>query len=144
MSDAGVEELDLIEADDIDFVDAVGLEEFDFEAVGCWSYDGGVVGVGAVRRDGRAMVAEIDVRFEAGDALPGDAGSLEAANELFRFAREHGSGDDFDPARGGCCHWAMVMGSVVDFWGLIIWRDRVAFCAGLEKDTLRKRGFFGW
>jgi hypothetical protein len=31
----------------------------------------------------------------------------------------------------------MVMGSVVDFWGLIIWRDRVAFCAGLEKDTLR-------
>ena len=104
----------------------------------------GIVGLRAVAGDRGAVVAEIDVGLVAGDALAGDAGSLEAANELFRFAREHGSGDDFDPARGGCCHWAMVMGSVVDFWGLIIWRDRVAFCAGLEKDTLRKRGFFGW
>ena len=36
--DAGVEELGFVEADDVDFVDAAGLEELGFEAVGCGSY----------------------------------------------------------------------------------------------------------
>ena len=86
VGDAGVEELDFVEADDVDLVDAAGLEELDFKAVGCWSYDGGVVGLGAVAGDGGAVVAEVDVGFEAGYALAGDAGALEAADEFFGFA----------------------------------------------------------
>ena len=86
MGDARIEELDFVEADDVDFVDVAGFEELDFKAVGCWSYDGGVVGLGAVAGDGGAVVAEVDVGFEAGDALAGDAGALEAADEFFGFS----------------------------------------------------------
>ena len=100
VSDVVVEELDFVEADDVDFVDAVGFEELGFEAVGCWGYDGSVVGLGAVAGDGGAVIAEVDVGFEAGYALAGDAGALEAADELFGFAGEHGAGDDFNAA--GC------------------------------------------
>jgi len=52
------------------------------------------------------VVAEVDVRLEAGDTLAGDAGALEAANQLFGFARKHGTGDDFENAgdRGGLLH----------------------------------------
>src|SRR5271169_2780464 len=104
MGDADVEELDLVEADDVDLVDSAGLEELYFKAVGCWSYDGGVVGLGAVGGDGGAVVAEVDVGLEAGHALAGDAGALEAADELLRFAGEHGADDDFEAAGSGCGH----------------------------------------
>ena len=86
MGDTGVEELDFVKANDIDFVDAVGLEELDFEAVRCWGDDCGVVGLRAVAGDGGAMVAEVDVGFEASYSLAGDAGALEATDELFGFA----------------------------------------------------------
>ncbi len=80
--------------------EAAGFEELGFEAVGCWGDDCGVVGLRAVAGDGGAVVAEVDVGFEAGYALAGDAGALEAADELFGFAGEHGADDDFDSARG--------------------------------------------
>src|SRR5258706_8385736 len=122
MGEVVVEELDFVEADDVDLVDAAGFEELGLEPVGCWGYDGGVVGVGAVAGNGGAVVAEVDVGFEAGYALTGDAGALEAADELFGFAGEHGACDDFDSAGGGATgHAAMVLGIVVDFWGLIFW-----------------------
>ncbi len=91
VGDVVVEELDFVEADDVDLVDAIGFEELGLEPFGCWSYDGGVVGLGAVAGDGGAVVAEVDVGLEAGDALAGDAGALEAADELFGFAGEHGA-----------------------------------------------------
>ena len=76
MGEVVVEELDFVEADDVDFVDAVGFEELGLEAVGGWGDDGGVVGVGAVAGDGGAVVAEVDVGLEAGYALAGDAGAF--------------------------------------------------------------------
>jgi hypothetical protein len=144
VGDAGVEELDFVEADDVDFVDAAGFEELGLEAVGCWGYDGGVVGVGAVAGDGGAVVAEVDVGFEAGYALAGDAGAFEAADELFGFAGEHGACDDFDAAWGGAIgHAAMVLGFVVDFWGLIFlawWSD--VFAGGFAKSGVQNMDFW--
>ena len=97
------------------------------------------MGLGAVAGDGGAMVAEVDVGFEAGDALAGDAGSLEAADELFGFAGEHGAGDDFDSAGGGAIdHWAMVMGLVVDYWGVIFFGVvECVFAGGFEKNKVQ-------
>jgi hypothetical protein len=141
MSDSGVEELNFVEADDVDLVDSVGLEELCFEAVGCWGYDCGIVGLGAVAGDGGAVVAEVDVGLEAGDALAGDAGAFEAADELFGFAGEHGAGDYFDAAWGGAIgHAAMVLGFVVDFWGLIL----LAWWSGDLLGVLRKMGCRTW
>jgi hypothetical protein len=45
MGDAGVEELYLVEADDVDIMDAVRLEQLGFEAVGCWSNYRGFMGL---------------------------------------------------------------------------------------------------
>jgi hypothetical protein len=106
------------------------------------------VGVGAVAGDGGAVVAEIDVGFETGDALTGDAGSLEAADELFGFAGEHGAGDhfhsaDFDSAGGGFCHSAMVMAGAVDFGVLIFWRGGSAFLQGVLRKTVCRTWFLG-
>jgi hypothetical protein len=142
MREVVVEELDFVEADDVDFVDAVGFEELGFEPVGCWSYDGGVVGVGAVAGDGGAVVAEVDVGFEAGYALAGDAGPLETADELFRFAGKHGAGDDFHAAGDGRGHSEMVPGMVVDFWGLIFltWWSRLLL--GVLRKTACRTWFF--
>jgi len=67
---------------------------------------GGFVGLGAVAGDGGAVVAEVDVGLVAGDALAGDPGALEAADELFGFAREHGAYDGFDSAWDGVGHCA--------------------------------------
>jgi hypothetical protein len=143
VGDAGVEELDFVEADDVDLVDAAGFEEFALKAVGCWSYDGGVVGLGAVAGDGGAVVAEVDVGFEAGDALAGDAGALETANELLGLAGEHGTDDDFDPSWSGAVgHSAMVLGLVVDFWELIFWRGGVAFLQGFSRKVVCRTWFF--
>src|SRR5277367_2498687 len=98
-----------------------------FEAFGCGSNYCCIMGLGAVAGDGGAVVAEVDVGFEAGDALAGDAGSLEAADEFFGFAGEHGAGDDFDAAGSGAIgHAVMVPGGVVDFWGVFFlgwWRS---------------------
>jgi len=141
MSDAGVEELDFVEADDVDVVDAAGFEELGLETVGCWGYDGGVVGVGAVAGDGGAVVAEIDVGLEAGYALAGDAGALEAADEFFGFAGEHGAYDDFDSAGGGAIgHAAMVLGLAVDFWGLIF----LAWWSGVFAGVSGKMACSAW
>jgi len=50
------------------------------------------------------VVTEVDVGLVAGDALASDAGALEAADELFGFAGEHGAGDDFNTAGYGEGH----------------------------------------
>jgi len=93
--DGGVEELYLVDADDFDLGELrIERRAEVFDRGDC----GGFVGLGAVRGDGGAVVAEIDVGLEAGDALAGDAGALEAADELFGLAREHGAGDDFEDA----------------------------------------------
>jgi len=89
------EELDFVDADDVDLRELgvePGAELFDA------GDGGGFVGLGAVRGDGRAVVAEVDVGLEARHALAGDAGALEAADQLFGLAREHGAGDDFEDA----------------------------------------------
>ncbi len=57
-----------------------------------------LVGLRAVRRDRGAVVAEVDVGLEACDPLTRDAGALQAADELFALAGEHGAGDHFDAA----------------------------------------------
>jgi hypothetical protein len=96
-----------------------------------------------VAGDGGAVVAEVDVGLEAGYALAGDAGSLEAADELFGLAGEHWAGDDFDSAGGGAIdHWAMVMGLVVDYWELIFlaWWSGV-FAGGFEKNGVQNMVF---
>ena len=62
------------------------------------------MGLRGVAGDGGTVVAEIDVGFKAGDALAGDAGALQAADELFGFAGEHGAGDDFEAAGSGFDH----------------------------------------
>src|SRR5579871_4303034 len=102
--DVLVEELGLVEAYDVDFMDLAGGEEVFAKAVtgGC-NYCG-VMGLFAVAGDGGAVVAEVDVGLEAGDSLAGDAGALEAADELFGFAGEHGASDDFEAAGGGGGH----------------------------------------
>jgi hypothetical protein len=141
VSDVVVEKLDFIDADYVDFVDAIGFEELGFKAVGCWSYDGSVVGLGAVAGDGGAVVAEVDVGFEAGDALAGDTGAFEAADELFGFAGEHGPGDHFDAAWGGAIgHAAMVLGLVVDFQVLIF----LVWSSGVFAGVLRKTASSAW
>jgi hypothetical protein len=88
------------------------------------------------------VVAEVDVGLEAGYALAGDAGALEAADELFGFAGEHGAGDDFHAAGDGRGHWAMVPGIVVDFWRLISRRDGVAFLLGVLQKVACRTWFF--
>ena len=90
-----VEELCLVDADD---VYAVELRKEIFAQAIDGGDRAGLMGLGAVAGDGGAMVAEIDVRLVADDALTGDAGSLEAADELFALAGEHGAGDDLKPA----------------------------------------------
>jgi hypothetical protein len=82
------------------------------------------------------VVAKVDVGLEAGYALAGDAGALEAADELFGFAGEHGAGDDFHATGGGCGHSAMVLGMVVDFWGLIF----MGWWSGIFAGGFRKSG----
>jgi len=100
----------------------------------------GFVGLGAVAGDGGAVVAEVDVGLVAGDALACDAGALEAADEFFGFAGEHGANDGFDSAWDGVghCAEAFVCGSVVivngggvDFRSVFFWwaGDR-GFCWG--------------
>jgi len=96
--DGGVKELDLVDANDF-YVGELGVEG------GAEIFDGGdsggFMGLRAVRGDGRAMVAEVDVGLEAGDALAGNTCTLEAADEFFGLAREHGAGDDFEDAGDG-------------------------------------------
>jgi hypothetical protein len=100
-NDGFVEELNLVDADDVDFVED-GEEGF-AEALDV-GHGGGGVGLLAVAGDGGAVVAEVDVGLEAGDALAGDASSLEAADELLGLAGEHGAGDDFEAAGVGGGH----------------------------------------
>jgi hypothetical protein len=88
----------------------------------------GFVGVGAVAGDGGAVVAEVDVGLVAGYALAGDAGALEAADEFFGFAGEHGACDDFDSAWGG--HSGIVTGFVVDFLEFFLSVVAGCFCWG--------------
>ena len=113
-----VEELDLVDAYDVGGFEE-GEEGF-AEAVNV-GYGAGFVGLVAVAGDGGAVVAEVDVGLEAGYALAGDAGALEAADELFGFAGEHGPGDDFEAAGGGCGHvrralfgWSL---AILNGWG---------------------------
>jgi hypothetical protein len=102
--DLGREELDLVDADDVGFIELRGKRRAEVFDV---ADDRGVVGLGAVAGDSGAVVAEVDVGLEAGDALASDAGTLEAADELLGFAREHGAGDDFEDAGGrGRGHWS--------------------------------------
>ncbi len=97
--DGIVEELDLVDADDLD----CGELRVEVLAQALGSGDGdGVVGLGAVAGNGGAVVAEVDVRLVAGHALAGDARSLEAANQLLGLAGEHGAGDDLKDPGGGC------------------------------------------
>ena len=103
--DGGVEELGFVDADDFDFRE---LGEDGFAEAVYVGYGGGLMGLGGMRGDGGAVVAEVDVRLEAGDALACDACALEAADEFFGFAGEHGADDDFDAAGMGGLHWVMV------------------------------------
>jgi len=110
--DVGGEELDLVDADDFDVFEL--RVERGAELVDGGDGDG-FVGLRGVRGDGGAVVAEVDVGLVAGDALAGDAGTGEAADELFGFAGEHGAGDDFEDAGDGVLHGGdRVRGRAVD------------------------------
>jgi hypothetical protein len=67
-----------------------------------------LVGLLAVRGDGSAMVAEVDVGFVADDLLPRDMRTLEAADELLGFSGKHRSCNDFKAARVEGIHAAIV------------------------------------
>ena len=123
---ARVEELGLVDADDVDLVQAVGRARL-CRCSTCGD-DGGLVGLRAVAGDGGAVVAEVDVGLVAGDALAGDAGTLEAADQLFGFAGEHGAGDDFNAAWDGG-HEAIVAGLAVDFASLSLAQTRSTMTA---------------
>jgi len=75
-NDVGVEELDLIDADDVGLVDTAGAEELFAEAVAAGGDGRGVVSQRRMAGDGAAVIAEVDVGLEAGDALTGDAGAF--------------------------------------------------------------------
>ncbi len=60
------EELGFVEADDVDLVDAAGGEELGSEAFGGGRNYCGIMGLSAMAGDGGAVVAEVDVGFEAG------------------------------------------------------------------------------
>lgn len=151
--DVLVEELGLVEADDVDFVDLAGGEEVFAEAVAGWRNYRGVMGLRAVAGDGGAVVAEVDVGLEAADSLAGDAGSLEAANELLGFAGEHGAGDDFEAAGGGCGHvrralfgWSFGYPKRLGRW--IIWSNflvwwKGVFAGGFAKSAAQMWWFCG-
>ena len=94
-NDGGVEELNFVDADDFDLVEL--REESSAEVFHGGDGDS-FMRLRAVRRDGGAVVAEVDIRLKAGDALAGDACTLEAADELFGLAGEHGAGNDFEDA----------------------------------------------
>jgi hypothetical protein len=98
------EELDLVDADDFDFGEL--REEFVAELFDRRD-DRGVVGLRVVGRDGGAVVAEVDVGLIAGHALAGDAGALEAADQLFGLAGKHGAGDDFEDSGSGGVHGSL-------------------------------------
>ena len=144
-NDIHVEELDLVEAYDVNLVDFVFGEEVFAEAVAGGSDDGGVVGLLGVAGDGGAVVAEVDVGLVAGDALLCDAGALEAADELFGLAGEHGTGDDFHATGvAACClgvaggHPDILSGWGGGFLGSNCWRDLVAVFPRPRSGTLRQ------
>jgi hypothetical protein len=122
-NDLGGEELDLVDADDLDGFELrkeQRAEVLDRSDGSC------LVGLCAVAGDGGPVVAEVDVRLVAGDALAGDAGALEAADELFALAREHGAGDDFEDAGGWRCGvhgWVdrKWVGAVDKWWDCVKW-----------------------
>ena len=98
LDDVVVEELDLVDADDVDFVNFAGGEEVFAQPIAGRGDSRGVVRLRAMAGDGGAVVAEIDVGLVTGDALAGDAGSLESADEFLRFTGKHGACDDLDAA----------------------------------------------
>ncbi len=97
--DVHVEELDLIEAYDVDLMDLISSKKVFAEAVAGGRDHGSVMGLLGVAGDSGAVVAEVDVGLVAGDALFRDPGALEAADELLGLAGEHGAGDDLHCGR---------------------------------------------
>lgn len=97
-SDFLIEELNLVDSDDVDLMNLSLSEEIFAKPVAGGRDGRGIVGLRGVAGDGRAVITQIDVGFEAGYTLSGDAGSLEPADQLFRFSGEHGTGDDFKTA----------------------------------------------
>lgn len=91
-----IEELRLIDADDIN-----GLKDGEERVAQSLYVAHGprIEGLCAVRSDGFGLVAEIHLRLEARDAQSGDLCALQAANQLFALAGEHGSGNDFEASR---------------------------------------------
>ena len=78
-----VEPLRLVEADHLYLIEH--REQLSAEALHVG--DGNrIVGLGAVRCNCVAVIPDIDVRLVADDALPGDAGALEAADEFVALA----------------------------------------------------------
>lgn len=119
--DVVVEELDFVDADDVDFMNFATGEEV-FTQLTAGGGDGrGVVRLRAMAGDSGAVVAEVDVWLEAGYALAGDAGSFEPADELLGFTGKHGACDDLDAA---CCetgHGAGAASSCGGFVGYRTW-----------------------
>ena len=113
------EELHLVDADDFDDVE---LGEEVRAEIFYGRDDGRVVGLGAVGGDRSAVVAKVDVRFVAGDALAGDAGALEAADEFFGLTGKHGASDDFENAGGGA--WVHGLGYFRERTVVILRRSR--------------------
>jgi hypothetical protein len=93
-SDLPIEELNFVDSDDVDLVNLSGSEEILAQPVAAGRDGRGIVRLRGVAGDRGAVIAQIDIGLVAGDALAGDAGPLEAADEFFRFSGEHGTGND--------------------------------------------------
>jgi len=74
------------------------------------------------------MVAQVDVGLKARDPLASDARALQAPDELFALAGEHGTGNDFDAADFGAARSCWDHGANA-FAGLEIGGKRAVFPA---------------
>lgn len=102
-SDLPIEELNFVDPYDVDLMNLFCAEEIFAKQVAGGRDGRGIVCLRGMAGDRSAVITQIYVGFEAGDTLASDTGTLEPANQLFRFSGEHGSGDDFKTAgsRGG-------------------------------------------
>jgi hypothetical protein len=97
-SDLLIEELNFVNSDDVDLMNFSPSKEIFAKPVAGGRDGRGIVRLRGVAGDRGAVIAQINIWFEAGYSLTGDASPLETANQLFRFSGEHGTGDDFKTA----------------------------------------------
>lgn len=95
-NDGSIEELHLVDADDFD---RIQLRIESLAKVLDGSNRGRLMSLSAMTGDGRPVIPEVNVRFEARDALASNTGTLETAYQFLALSRKHWAGNDFEDAR---------------------------------------------